>query len=184
MCVKLFCIFFKSIRSRKCTTLLFFLILNKCIQVLLQCQILYSARTSRRAGLGHERQSKSGSGWEPCQLLAVFSLSIVSLGFWGAMGVEVAVHSVLRNHGVAESAFIRAAAAAVGSCSQLLPHVHRITQLGAPNRLQNKKIKDYFPSELSPFFQLTYAPTLQLKRSLKINPKGKPAVALSLKPIN
>ena len=58
------------------------------------------------------------------------------------MQVEVAVHSVLRNHGVAESTLIRAAAAAAAAAAlrrrQLCPHVTCITQLRAPERLQSR----------------------------------------------
>lgn len=91
-------------------------------------------------------------------------LSIVSLSFRGAVRVEVAVHSVLRNHGMAESAFIRAAAAAAAaawSCRQLRPHINCITQLGAPERLQESQTgMDYLSSKMSTFFLLTYAPAL------------------------
>lgn len=51
------------------------------------------------------------------------------------MRVEVAVHPLLRNHGVAEGAFVRAAAL---KRRHLRPHVDRLAQLGPPERLQRK----------------------------------------------
>ena len=51
------------------------------------------------------------------------------------MRVEVAVHSVLRNHSVAESTFVRAAAL---RRRQLCPHVNRVAQLRAPERLRRR----------------------------------------------
>lgn len=54
------------------------------------------------------------------------------------MRVEVAVHSVLRNHSVAESTFVRTAAL---RRRQLRPHVSCITQLRAPERLQSRRIQ-------------------------------------------
>ena len=75
-----------------------------------------------------------------CQSLLL--LSTVGFVFRREMQVEVAVHSVLRNHGVAESTFIRAAAAAAAAAAlrrrQLCPHVTCITQLRAPERLQSR----------------------------------------------
>lgn len=53
------------------------------------------------------------------------------------MRVEVAVHSVLRNHGVAESTFIGAAAAR--RRRQLRPHVGPLAQPRAPERLDAAK---------------------------------------------
>lgn len=68
--------------------------------------------------------------------------SIVGFVLRREMQVEVAVHSVLRNHGVAESTLIRAAAAAAAAAAlrrrQLCPHVTCITQLRAPERLQSR----------------------------------------------
>lgn len=52
------------------------------------------------------------------------------------MWVEVAVHSLLRHHSVAESTFIRTAAR---RRLQLCPHISCITQLRAPEGLQGRR---------------------------------------------
>lgn len=66
---------------------------------------------------------------------SLLPLSIVTFILRREMRVEVAVHSVLRNHSVAESTFIRAAAL---RRRHLCPHVNCLTQLRAPERLQSR----------------------------------------------
>lgn len=66
---------------------------------------------------------------------SLLPLSIVGFILWREMQVEVAVHSVLRNHSMAESTFIRTAAL---RRRQLCPHVNCITQLRTPERLQSR----------------------------------------------
>lgn len=62
-------------------------------------------------------------------------LSVVSFTLRREMRVEVAVHSVLRNHSVAESTFIRTAAL---RRRQFCPHISCIAQIRAPERLQSR----------------------------------------------
>lgn len=53
------------------------------------------------------------------------------------MRVEVAVHPLLRNHGVAEGTFV-GAAATLRRRRHLRPHVDCVAQLGPPERLQRE----------------------------------------------
>lgn len=107
-------------------------VLNKWIQVLLQCHF-----KSSTAHMLHGRQdltmnTVSLGVVEALARQSLLPLSIVGFVLRREMQVEVAVHSVLRNHSVAESTFIRTAAL---RRRQLCPHVNWITQLGAPERL-------------------------------------------------
>lgn len=63
-------------------------------------------------------------------------LSVPGLVLSREMQVEVAVHLLIGNHSVAESAFVRTAAL---HHFQLRPNISRtITQLRTPERLENK----------------------------------------------
>lgn len=66
---------------------------------------------------------------------SLLPLSIVGFTLRREMRVEVTVHSVLRNHSMAKSTFIRTAAL---RRRNLCHHVNCITQLRAPERLQSR----------------------------------------------
>lgn len=88
------------------------------------------------------------------QSLPPVSIVIFILG--REMRVEVAVHSVLRNHGVAERTLVRTAAL---RCRHLCPHVdHIIAPLRAPEKLQSQPEKEIY---------IIYRPNGSYARSIK-----------------
>lgn len=94
-----------------------------------------------RAGLCREH-SHSGRAVVASALQSLPTVSIVIFIFGREMRVEVAVHSVLRNHSVAERALVRTAAL---RRRHLCPHVDRIiAPLRAPEKLQGQPEKEKY----------------------------------------
>ena len=107
-------------------------ILNKWIQVLLQCHLKSCTALVLHGRLDWTMKSEVVGTFAHQSLLP---MSLIVFILRREMRIEVAVHLVLRNHSMAESAFIRAAAR---RRLQLCPHINCITQPRAPDRLQSK----------------------------------------------
>lgn len=93
------------------------------------------------AGLCREH-SHSGGAVVASALQSLPPVSIVIFILGREMRVEVAVHSVLRNHGVAERTLVRTAAL---RRRHLCPHVdHVIAPLRTPEKLQSRPEKEIY----------------------------------------
>lgn len=101
----------------------------------------HSSTAQTRAGLCREH-SHSGGAVVASALQSLPPVSIVIFIAGREMRVEVAVHSVLRNHGVAERTLVRTAAL---RRRHLCPHVDRIVApLRAPEKLQSQPEKEIY----------------------------------------
>lgn len=121
--------------------------LNRSVIFLFSIQYTAQEKKKNSWGLGGQLQYAADAVcfWEAsgpvslCPPSAAAAASVVILVlvsvFVREVRVEVAVHPLLRNHGMAEGTFVGAAAL---RRRHLRPHVNCLAQLGPPERLQRK----------------------------------------------